>query len=379
MDQGAKTRDWISLPVILRLSALSIIWVAILQAFGFTPTLENLVSDSFASVANAKAQVVLLTMGRNRETFKALDLALSLRGLSHLHPRCVLINGYAGREDGPLPLLDGMMKRLQEDPSLPLRVIRPLPPSPTTRFTSVPLIRYGLTSKAISAWPYLEGEAESNKGASFLKAPGKAIDDSVRLEGKSFDGIPLLGRTDHKAIIGSVWWNALPDNSFPILLFGRILMFGNHHAIHLKADGSFGQGSRAEIRTLPLEDFLLRMEQREQGSSSPDFDAIWNRSVVVIGTREDEGSVSVLADLLHGIGIGRLAVTIQGTLALLWTLMVILLTPRISPLIRMTFSLLIISGTVGATSIFINHGVLIPFLPPMLMGFTFLLTGLYKR
>jgi hypothetical protein len=131
--------------------------------------------------------------------------------------------------------------------------------------------------------------------------------------------------TDQEEIIGSLWWMALTSpSSAPItspfpegpiwLLAKSLLIFPNHAAILVNRDGALTVESSQpgiDIKVIPLADFLLKLEQKERGSLSPDFDALWENATVVIGVPEDLPRVSLLASIQARLAFHYLPILLQ--------------------------------------------------------------------
>ena len=345
-----------------------IVAIALLQALGFCRPLECSLIESLHFLVPgflpSTPSTLLLSLEKSSLGFSSMDVAMSLRGLGELNSRCVIIDGSIQPEEVSVPYLPGILSQLTTSG---IQVILPQVPSPTNSedFRSVPLIRYSLRSNLLT-WPHLEGRAIPGKGAAFLPSSPEET-----------NSLPLLAATSDGTPIGSLWWWALPESTrkTPFLLSGKILFLGNHTPLHLTPDGELRLSHSESVMEIPLDDFLLRLEEREQGKISPSFDALWKNATVVIGSHDDLASASAFNTLVKETIYSRFSLGDQCIMIVI-LLMFFLISrsfqfknPSHPPLflrwrIRLGFLLLLIVGTVlGA-----HYSLIVPFLPALVAG-----------
>jgi hypothetical protein len=358
---------------------LLIIAAAILQAAGsgiYWTWEHKLMGTLPASWQPPMPKVLLLSMGSGKEGFAPLDVAIALRGLGKLHPARVLIHGRIApaTPSDAIPLMQGVLSRLREEG---MEIIIPQSPSLESRWKFLPLCCY-------------EPPRDLTPPTAWLSALGKAVPSSkesfLPSDAGSTSALPLFAMTDQGEIIGSLWWMALTSPSSapmtspfpegPIWLLGkRLLIFPNHAAILLNRDGALtGESPQAgiDIKVIPLADFLLKLEQKERGSLSPDFDALWENATVVIGVPEDLPRVSLLASIQARIAFHYLPILLQVGLCAVWIILFAFssrFTKRV--LLITALSLLILS--VIPTIFAFSHGWILPYISPLLTSLLLLL------
>lgn len=340
------------------LGILLILGVTLLQAFGFFQALELHLINSLREHAPSRflpepSRVVLISMEKTPHGFPSLDVAMVLRGLKNLSPRCIAINGLIESEQGPVSFLPTIQSALSKSG---VTLIIPQIPSPTARFQSIPLIRYSLRSGEIN-WPTLEGKAIPGAGYAFLSATSHSVNSDLAL--------PLLAYTSDVVPIGSLWWWLLPKELLqrpPLLLFGKFLFLSNHTPIHLTSSGSISPSS-GEAVEMPLEDYLLQIEQKEQGTISPTFDNLWNKSVVLLGSHDDMLTASLFASMLHQVDWHHLSLWIQGVLALGWIVLLFLCSKLPSIPHRCILSAVIVILLMTLLLLLLHKGIIFPLLP----------------
>lgn len=356
--------------LLLLIGSLIIVGAAILQAVdcGLLWTWERKVIRSLpAAWQPTLPKMVLLSMGAGKEGFAPLDLAIALRGLWKLHPARVLIHGTIAPAPAnePIPLLQGVISRLGEEG---MEIIIPQTPSPERLWQFLPLCCYEPPAalRAKAEWPLAQGHAAPSGKESFLPN-----DD------REANTLPLFATTEQGEIIGSLWWKAvasftppsLPSTAGTIWLLGRrILIFPNHAVIPLNEHGAIVGGKSLpprECKMVPLADFLLKMEQKERGTLSPDFDALWENSMVIIGTPSDLTRVSLLAAVQSRLALRCLPILLQAALALLWITLLVL-GYRHTRKARITLAIILIFLSVIASLFALHHGWILPWLPPLL-------------
>lgn len=352
------------------IGSLIIVGAAILQAVdcGLLWTWERKVIRSLpAAWQPTLPKMLLLSMGARKEGFAPLDLAIALRGLWKLHPARVLIHGTIAPAPAnePIPLLQGVISRLGEEG---MEIIIPQTPSPERLWQFLPLCCYEPPAalRAKAEWPLAQGHAAPSGKESFLPN-----DD------REANTLPLFATTEQGEIIGSLWWKALasftppsqPSTAGTIWLLGRrILIFPNHAVIPLNEHGAIAGGKSLpprECKMVPLADFLLKMEQKERGTLSPDFDALWENSMVIIGTPSDLTRVSLLAAVQSRLALRYLPILSQAALALLWITLLVL-GYRHRKKARITVAIILIFLSVSLSLLALHAGWLLPWLPPLL-------------
>lgn len=338
------------------LAILLILLVALLQALGFfkgvETSLEHQLHRHFSSYFLREASpVVLISFNKSPQGYSSIEVAMVLRGLEALSPRCIVVNGPIEHEQGPVPFLPTIIAKLKQ---AEIALIAPQIPSPSARFQSVPLIRYSLTSSA-PKWPSVDGKGVPGAGNAFLPQNTEPQGSAVTL--------PLLAKASDGVPVGSLWWWALPKAIHqrpPLLLFGTILLLPNHTAIHLTSTGG-AKFASSSILEMPLDDFLLQCEQKEQGTISPSFDSIWNKSTVLIGTHDDLATAASLAALLEETAWHHLSLGVQLMILVGW-ISSLVLAPKFSipgPILAGIILLLLAISTL----LLLHHGIIFPFMP----------------
>jgi hypothetical protein len=351
-----------NLPTILGI--LLIFILAVSESFGLFHCEEQyLVRHLPLRFQKEAQQVILLTMEKGPQGFSPLDVAMALRGLGKFHPRCILLNGTIQAEPSAPPLLPGIVSKMQAIPGL--RLILPQVPAPEAEFQSLALVRYSLSSAPI-AWPRLEGIGSPGSGSAYLPPATPFSEDA---------SLPLLATAAHGVPVGSLWWWALPESLHqtpPLLLFGRHLFLNQRTQLQLTRDGSLPPASLGEFIQMPLDDFLLQIEKKEQGSISPNFDSLWDKSTILIGTETDVTSAAALASLLQEVSWHHWPVWGECTLTLFC--LVLFLVSRWQKLFPNYFGSLFIGITLTMTAaLLFPHGILFPFLTVMATALLLLL------
>ncbi len=343
-------------PIPILLAVLLIFLTALLQGLGFCQQLEKGFAHFIpVHLRPEPPRVILLSLENGVRGFSTLEVAMALRGLSQFHPECVLVNGEIEPEQGSVPLLPSILARLTNTAGITL--ILPQPPSPEAHFRAVPLVRYSLRSSK-KTWPVLPGRCTPGTGAAYL--PEKQEGD---------ENLPLLAVTSDGTTIGSLWWWGLPPQARihpPLLLCETILLLANHSLLRMTPSGEVAQSADGgTFREIPLDDFLLKIEQKERGVISPAFDTLWKNATVVLGTHTDTDTISDFASVLREVSSKRLSLPVQILMALGWMVLFLLIKNGRSGFDHFPRWLLplIITLIVILTTLFLMHqGIIIPFL-----------------
>lgn len=306
-------------------------------------------------------QTVVLTMECGESGFDSMDLAMALRGLTKLHPRSVLINGEANHMSGSLPLLKSVRSHLADSG---VELTEGVIPSPDAIYRPVPLCRYDLPgfSGPGSGWPVIAGRTTGTGSACYLPDTNQ-----------SRETLPLLASTPAGDPVGSIWWSCLESSrvNAPLWLLGaRLVLFPNHSPLLLDAKGGvsglFRSGtSRPALNVVTLDDFLLKIEEMERGTVSPGFDAMWNQSTVIITSPGNESVTASVISLRDRLACARLPLAAQALLTLTW-IVVLIRSMRMSSRNRLISGSALLTLVLGATPAALIHGMILPFLPPLI-------------
>ncbi len=344
--------------------------VSLLQAFGGFWRLETGVVHGVRALAPGllpePPSVLLVSLQSTPQGFATMDAAMLLRALGELHPRCVTVYGTITPEEGAISFLPGILSRLAEED---IQVI--IPRSTASKdgsegFESVPLTRYSLTH-LVTDWPLRAGQAVPGKGYAFLPENSSADAD-----------LPLLASVADGSTIGSLWWWSLPNelrrNIF--LLSGSILLMGNNTPLHLNPNGGISLNSSESVKEIPLDDFLLQIEQREQGTISPSFDSLWVNSTVVVASHDDLPRVSAFAALLKETSFRHFSVWLQLIMIPGWCIIfLLLLNCRIHfPSIPIWLLPIVIIITLLLVALLMLHiGIIVPLFPGLMIALLLLI------
>ena len=344
------------------IGSLLILATAVLQMMGlFWPLERSVIGMIPSSLRPTPPKAILLTMEAGERGFPGMDLAMVLRGLTKLHPRSVLINGEADQTSGSLPLLKSVRSHLVESG---VELTEGVIPSPDSTYRPVPLCRYDPPDflRPALGWPVIAGRASGTGSACYLP-------DS----NQSREALPLLASTSAGDPVGSLWWNCLEPShvNAPLwLLCGRLMLFPNHTPLLLDSQGGvyrvFLNGiTRSDCSIMTLDDFLLKVEEMERGTVSPGFDALWDQSMVIITSPRNEEMAASVISLRERLAFAHLPVTAQALLALIW-MIVLICSPRITSLLRLIAGSVLLLGSVMGSSVAMTHGLILPFLPPLI-------------
>ena len=298
--------------------------------------------------------VVLVELPMSDSRFRAMDVAMSLRGIARMRPLSVLIDGSIGEEETPTPILPGLIDRLRNDPRSPLPILLPTPPLPESNFQEVGLHLHGSRSLNTVGWRRLEGTCSPGGGGMFLGPVEKKT-----------GFLPLLGVTGNKAVIGSLWWWSLPrstENSTDLYV-QHSLIFSNRSTLWLDGSGGFTAlnaiKSANGFRHIELDDFLLKMEQKERGTIRADFESLFDNSIVILGSRESLARAHTFGFLVKQTSLSRPPFWIQAVLAALCVLFLLLFAP-LPPVIRFLGGTVILGAMVFGMLLLVQIGILLP-------------------
>jgi hypothetical protein len=116
------------------------------------------------------------------------------------------------------------------------------------------------------------------------------------------------------------------------------------------------------VPTVASEDFILKMEEHERGSASPDFDSLWQNALVVVGPPSLQPLVAAMTALRSMTAWASFTLIVQ--LAIVVTLLILvwltLLLPQKSALLLTV--VLLLGGILGSWWS-LQHGILPPILP----------------
>jgi hypothetical protein len=308
-------------------------------------------------------KTVVLTMEGGENALDSMDLAMALRGLTKLHPQSVLINGEPDQSSGSHALLKSVRSHLVESG---VELTEGVIPSPDSTYRPVPLCRYDPPDflRPALGWPVIAGRASGTGSACYLP-------DS----NQSREAIPLFASTPAGDPVGSLWWNCLEPSrvNAPLwLLCGRLMLFPNHTPLLLDSQGGvsrvFLNGiTRSDCSIMTLDDFLLKIEEMERGTVSPGFDALWDQSMVIITSLRNEAMAAPVISLRERLAFAHLPLTAQALLALIW-MIVLICSPRITSLLRLIAGSVLLMGSVIGSAVAMTHGLILPFLPPLITG-----------
>lgn len=327
---------------------------AMAEALGFGPNLHQWLRITPADrVVSHYPRTIFLKLGESSDGIDPLDAAMALRGLGMLHPRCIVIPG-AIRSGDATRFLDGLVNRLRSRDTPPVSVV--LQETPDVR-TSIRRFPAPVSS---SIPPGGIGSPFHPVGKTPIAQP--PIRDFPAM-------LPLLGfdgpTSDPRV---TPWWNSLPTaaaGSPARLFFGQLLLLPNNTPLFLHPDGSCEPKNPRSLAVVSLDDFLLRIEQMERGSISPDFMAAWNGATVVIGGDFWERPARQLSSLLRWAAFKRFPLTLQAILAVLFMLVFL------SGYRRRIGTRLLISGLLALSvtvvwMAFLKQGTLFPILPGLI-------------
>jgi hypothetical protein len=314
-------------------------------------------------------KIILLQFEKNDSGLKPMDVALALRGLEKLHPARLVISGGIAGDQEAMPMLFNLIAKAEK---AKIRIISPEVPSSEAIYRPVPLGRYdppvwlGLRQK----WQTLPGSLFNKGEGCFLPSQASVPDGSLQ----------LFAETKYGEVIPSLWWMALDDplrippaNSL-WLLGGRILLLPNRSILFLNERGGALPAPKEGGRIVAFDDFLLQMEQKERGTLSPVFDALWNDSIVILGTMSDLENVAVFSSLEEKTFWDHFPVVWQLAIVMLFTTLFLTLLRRAS-VFRIVTGLVILLLALGGLIVSIRHGIIPPYISPLYVSLLLLISA----
>lgn len=337
--------------------AVLIAATALLQALGLEP-FSLLLSQAPRFVPPgflpATPKIIWLSMQPEAGGFVQLDAAMALRGLGKLNPSRIVILGKVNKDTDSLTLLEGIQGRLRENG---ISFIEESLPSEESLWRPVPLCRYTPPAPHIleSPLPRIEGKVVPEGKENFPADLGELT-------------LPLFMVTDAGDVAGSVWWEMLLPTKVtgPFwLLGGRLLLFPNHSPLLLSHGALRILPPPSPVTVMPLDLFLLRIEEKERGMIRPDFESLWDGATVVLGESGKEDSISRITTLRANMAIGRLPLIAQAMITAM-LIIALLASGRYSRATRVCSALALLVISIGAGTVALHHGLLLPILPAIL-------------
>ena len=340
-EEGWKV-PWRLLPSVFLIAALTL-----MTGGGLFTSIEGyLVSSLPKSLKSNVPNVVMLSLGNRIGTLDAMDVALSLRGLFLLQPRSITICEHMESAPDAAPITPAIAHRITQFE----RRGTPVNQSGTSSSGESPketILRCVPSPKSIPSFPF--------------KIAGGAVNN----ERVDSTALPLFFQSANGITEGTVWWNAIDPKwriPSPVLLFGRILILNNFCPLPLNGYGGLSLPYSLKPRTVILDDFLFRMEEKERGTINPGFEGIFHDAVVFIAPGQDLDQVATMATLLDLLSYSRLSPLLQGILSLSWVLLIcfsFVLRPRS----RIYVGGFLLASLIAATFILLRQGVLLPVEP----------------
>jgi len=334
--------------------AVLIAVAAFLQAVGLDPVSQWLSqAPRFlpGGFLPATPKIILLSMQRESGGFVPLDVAMALRGLGKLNPSRVVILGKVNKDPDSLTLLEGIHGHLRDHGT---RITEESLPSGQSLWRPVPLSRY------------------TPPAAFILESPLLGIDGKVVPEGmESFPQgygeftFPLFRITAAGDVAGSVCWEMLLPSKIngPFwLLGGRLLLFPNHAPLLLSEGTVRIIPPESPVVVMPLDLFLLRIEEKERGMIRPDFETLWEGATAVLGESGTEFQMTRISSMRENMAIRRLPLIAQAMIATL-LIIALLASGRYSRATRLYSALALLVISIGAGIVCLHQGLLLPILP----------------
>jgi hypothetical protein len=291
---------------------------------------------------------------------------MALRGLGKLHPARVIINGKVSTKSDSLALLDAVRQRLRNDG---IGLIEGVPEGSESVWRPVPLALYNPPRSwgMGSPLPTISGRTAPEAKTSFLPPTQEGIPASF----------PLFATTDSGEIAGSIWWEAIKprkETGPTWLLGGKLLLFPNHSPLRI-SEGGITTYSKTSATLVPMDLFLLRIEEKERGTFSPDFEALWDQATVVLGSTNDVQVTGSLQIILRSISLGRLSLASQVLLTVL-LLALLRYARRLPRGRRLILGIALLMTTLGSGAVSHHHFLQLPLLSPLIASFTLILSSL---
>lgn len=336
-------------------AAVLIVIAAVIQATGGLQKVEMRIARAHHG-RNGSKPVVLLALERKNGAFDPMEVAMVLRGLGKFLPERIILNGSVRGDADASPMLAGMLERMRSQ-GIVIAGGGTVGKEPLYR--SLSLCRYQPPAplRPPSSLNIVEGK------------PDAAGTDcaAVTINGGT---LPLLAVTGNGEPVGTAWWEALcpsPSSGPCWLIANRFLLMPDHAPLLLTPDGATASILPGADRVMKSDDFLLGIEEKERGALRPGFDTLWDRAVVLIGSTEDEQAASSVAGLKEYLSLRRLPPAVQFLLALLWIILLLVMAP-LSRMVRSATGILLLPVIAGVTWAGVFNGILLPFLPPLVMA-----------
>ena len=352
---ASEEKSWhVARSSVLIAGVIAIVLSTMIEATGLLRPWESRLTELLGLPSPIQDGIVFLSLPDGTgEGNDSMDVALVLRGLSMLHPSMILLATEHPSSGESAQLLQRVKDQLREK-GIPLT--EAMPPTPESLWRPVPLCRYfppGFAERKESL-PHVAGSAPAEGSFRVLSLPSQ--DPEI---------LPLLLATASGEIAGSIWWEGLlqgQPNAPVWLLADHLLILPNHAALLLARGGLSIPHDLAVPRSVTSDDFLLRMEERERGSLSPDFDSLWDHSIVVVGSSSLLPMTSALVSLRNIMALGALSLATQaGIMLLLIAIVLAILTVRRRESL-LIMALLLIVSCLGSWWC-LRHGILPPIIP----------------
>ncbi len=335
-------------------ACLLILCGALAETLGFGSGFILLASRSPSiHLAPIQPKTIFLKVSETSQGIDPLDVAMALRGLGMLHPRCIVIPGDIQNGDATR-FLDGLINRLRSRDTPSVSVVLKEQPGDKTSIRRFPATTTPIVPSGGIGSPF-----HPNETSPFVQPSSPASKGLLPL-------LTLAGTSSDPHV--TPWWNSLPttDTTDTVrLFFGKLLLLSNNSPLLLHGNGSYESRNPPYLPVVSLDDFLLRIEQMERGSISPNFTASWNGATVVIGGDLWENPASILASLLQWISLKRLPLSQQAVLAAIFVL-AFLCGYRLRSGSRLMISGLLTLSLLVAWLAFLKQGTLIPLLPGLI-------------
>jgi len=307
------------------------------------------------TLRSAEPRVVMLSLEEKHGCLDAMDVALSLRGLYLLQPSSITICENLESSPNGAPVTPAIANRISQ-----------------FEHQGVPVIQSGMVSSAMTEREPLFRSFPSGGKFRFKESSRNRGGDP-----RQGELLPLfLNNTE-----GSIWWNTIDQKlrvPSPRLLFGRVLVFNNATAFRLNGFGEIFQPFGLTPRSVALEDFLFRMEQKERGTINPGFEEIFHNATVFIASKKDLAMISSMAGVLNCIHYARLSALMQGLLGLCWILL-LWIAAGLSSESRILLALTLLAGLIAGSLFLLRQQVLFPLVPGLVACLLILIGSVASR